>query len=149
MLSAICFTRRANGALQINRLAVFWYLRISLKAAVPGRTLLLRRSPVMLPGMDFLAALVVNTRFPSMRFPRDTGFCFTRAIVEIILDDKTTGTKHFYFIQDVIFVRWLAGTARARYLELSQTKQLPANRASQQHRTLLLQSHTPTTNQRD
>lgn len=35
-------TRRAKGAFLINRPAVFWYLRISIKAFVPGRNLRFR-----------------------------------------------------------------------------------------------------------
>ncbi|CAA6667643.1 unnamed protein product [Spirodela intermedia] len=76
---AISRTRRWNGSLRINSSVLFWYLRISLRATVPGR----KRWGFFTPpvaGADFLAALVASCFLGALPPVDLRAVCFVRAI---------------------------------------------------------------------
>ncbi|CAA7400273.1 unnamed protein product [Spirodela intermedia] len=78
---AISRTKRWKGSLRISSSVLFWYLRISLSATVPGRNLCGFFTPPV-AGADFLAALVASCflgAFPPVDF---LAVCLVLAISE-------------------------------------------------------------------
>ncbi|CAN1166113.1 hypothetical protein LINPERPRIM_LOCUS34114 [Linum perenne] len=79
---AISRTRRWKGSLRIKSSVLFWYLRISRRATVPGLNLCGFFTPPV-AGADFLAAFVASC-FRGALPPVDLrAVCFVRAIWEM------------------------------------------------------------------
>ncbi|CAA6675081.1 unnamed protein product [Spirodela intermedia] len=76
---AISLTRRWNGSFRISSSVLFWYLRISLRATVPG----LKRWGFFTPpvaGADLRAALVASCFLGALPPVDFRAVCFVRAI---------------------------------------------------------------------